>query len=51
MDYGDGLDDSKDIQVFKVQGQPRAAEDLDGSRANEGEKVYSSDSSNPCELL
>ena len=51
VDYGDGLDDSKDVHVFKVQGQPPAFEDLDGSRANEGEKVYSSDSSDPYGVL
>ena len=51
VDYRDGLDDSKDVQVFKVQGQPPAFEDLDGSRVNEGEKVYSSDSSDSYGVL
>ena len=51
VDYGDGLDDSKDVQVFKVLGQLPVAKDLDKSRANEGEKVYTYDSSDPYELL
>ena len=51
VDYGDGLDDSEDVQVFKDQGQPPTFEDLDGSRANEREKVYSSNSSDPYGVL
>ena len=46
VDYGDGLDDSEDVQVFKVQSEI-AVGDLHGSRADQGEKVFSPDSSDP----
>ena len=48
LDYGDGLDDSDDVQVFKVHGN--LAPRVQHESIDQMEKVYSRDSSDPYEL-
>ena len=48
LDYMDGLDDSDDVQVFKVHGN--LASGVQHESIDQTEKVYSRDSSDPYEL-